>query len=91
MKKVLALILTVFIFAISVHAQKDTVSKQPVDTAATETTPLLSIQDIQLVVEKILADQPMRYSEPVRNALYSLLNQRAKEYADLKKLQAKQK
>lgn len=89
MKKLLATILLFIAFAVSCHAQKDTLNKKVKDTVATGDTPLLSYNDLQLFKDKVLGDIPLKYAEPVINSLMSMIQQRAAEYAAKKKVQAK--
>lgn len=88
MKKLLFILLATFIFC---AASGQTVNnKPPVDTVATDATPLISYNDLKPLLES-LGDVPMKYAEPIRAALINLIQQRAQEYAQKKKLEQKPK
>lgn len=88
MKKQILLLAFALMTVLLSHATViDTTAKPLVDTAATETTPLLSYQDVM----NILGEQPMKCAEPAKAAFIAVIQQRANEYYQRKKAEYKAK
>jgi hypothetical protein len=84
MKRII-LVIAVLTLSITCFSQTGKSVKEPVDTAATQQTPLLTYQDWIDFNQKIVGDLPNKYAQVIIEYFEQRFALRAREYADKKK------